>query len=66
MHFQAKTNPKMAAEPNNKMADPSRKEESEFRKSVLVTLSFIYEESNPFLKILMSYLLDELLLPALK
>ena len=50
LHFQAKKHPKMAAEPNNKMADPSRKEESELRKSVLVTLSFIHEESNPFFK----------------
>ena len=40
----------MATEPNNKIANPSRKEESELRKLVLVTLSFIYEESNPFFK----------------
>ena len=56
----------MAAEPNHKMADLSHKEEGELTKLVLVTLSLIHEESNPFFKILISYLLDELLLPMWK
>ena len=38
----------MAAEPNHKMAELSHKDEDEFKKSVLVTLSLIHEESNQF------------------
>ena len=60
LHFQPKKHPKMAAEPNNKMADPSRRDKGEFQKSVLVALSSVYEESNPLFKSLISYLHIEL------